>query len=68
MNLPEVAGRTLMVSHALFEHQCKVLLAEEQEKPLPNNALVDVLCNAVRLNREHLDTITSSVKFQNPSR
>jgi hypothetical protein len=53
VNLPEVAGDRLLVSHADFEQSCKVLLAEEQEKILPNNAIVSVLCDAVRLSREH---------------
>lgn len=61
--LPEVAGRMLLVTHAEFEHRCKVLLAEEQEKPLPNNALVDTLCNAVRLSREHVDAMSQGGKL-----
>jgi hypothetical protein len=32
---------------------CLVLLKEEQEKLRPDNALVAVLCDAVRLAREH---------------
>jgi hypothetical protein len=56
--LPEVAGRRLLTSHADFEHRCKVLLMEEQDKPLPNNALIDVLCNAIRLSREFVDAMS----------
>jgi hypothetical protein len=56
--LPEVAGRRLLVRHAQFERSCQVLLYEEERKLLPNNALVDVLCNSVRLSREHCDAMT----------
>ena len=51
MELPEVAGnmeRTLDD----FERACRVKLLEEQEKILPDNSLISVLCDAVRLKRE----------------
>lgn len=40
-----------------FERRCLVSLAEEQAEILPNNSLIDVLCNAVRLMRAHLDFV-----------
>jgi len=67
--LPEVAGRYLTVSHAQFEQSIKVLMAEEQDKPSPNNALVSVLCEAIRLSREHVDVMTRGMrKSPNPRR
>lgn len=51
--LPEVAGDSLPTTLAQFEQRCKVLLADEQEKPSPDNALIGLLCDAVRLAREN---------------
>lgn len=56
-SLPAVAGRQCLWSLREFAHHCRVSLRNEQEKPLPNNALIAVLCNAVRLAREHADSI-----------
>lgn len=47
-----VAGR-LDRSLADFERACLVHLADEQGRPSPNNALIAVLCDAVRLAREY---------------
>jgi hypothetical protein len=47
-----VAGERCEWSIADFEHRCLVLIENEQQKPLPDNALISVLCNAVRLARE----------------
>ena len=57
MQLPEVSGRVMTLSLAEFTHRCLVLLAEEQENPLPNNALISTLCEGVRLAREYEDHI-----------
>jgi hypothetical protein len=57
--LPKIAGRSLGCSLNEFERRCKVWLATEQEKPLPDNALVALLCDAVRLGREYGDTMTN---------
>src|SRR4029077_6841547 len=54
---PAIGGDRLEVSHADFERSCKVLLWEEQNKLDPSNAIVAVLCNAVRLSREHCTEI-----------
>lgn len=51
--LPAVAGERMDRSLAAYTRACRVLLAEEQERPNPNNALVAVLCDGVRLTREH---------------
>jgi len=47
-----VAGVYMDRSIADFRRACSVLIAEEQMKPLPNNALVAVLCDSIRLSRE----------------
>ncbi len=52
-----VAGRRLLVSLDEFERRCLTLIAEEQAKISPENALIDVLCNAVRLRREYVDAV-----------
>ena len=61
MNLPEVCGRIMPCSNADFERRCKVYLAREQEKPLPDNGLVALLCDAVRCVREYTDCATGKV-------
>ena len=48
-----VAGSHLTRSLADFERSCESRLAEEQEKLAPDNHLIAVLCDAVRLSREH---------------
>ena len=55
-DLPSVAGR-LDISIAEFEKRCLVHIRDEQEKIMPDNALIDTLCNAVRLCREYVDTV-----------
>lgn len=57
-DLPEVAGRVCEWSMAEFERRCRICIQREQEKPLPDNDLIAVLCNAVRLCREHSDRMT----------
>lgn len=52
-DLPAVGGGRLPTSLAEFERRCRVLLRDEQAKPNPDNALVDALCNGVRLAREY---------------
>ncbi len=59
--LPSVAGRRLSTSIADLENRCLVHLAEEQEKLMPDNALIAVLCDAVRLGREYADEMTGKV-------
>lgn len=50
-----VGGRRLLRSLADFERACKVHIAEEQDKLNPDNALIALLCDAVRLAREQED-------------
>lgn len=51
--LPEVAGEHCLRTMAEYERAAKYLLKEEQERPLPNNALIGFLCDTVRLAREN---------------
>lgn len=51
-SLPAVGGRFCEWSLNELEHRCLVTMLHEQEKPLPDNGLIAVLCNAVRLARE----------------
>lgn len=55
MELPKVEGRQMLTTISQHERACLVHLMEEQEKISPNNALVAVLCDSVRLCREYLD-------------
>jgi hypothetical protein len=48
-----VGGEFMERTLADFERACEVHIEEEQARPLPNNALIAVLCDAVRLSREH---------------
>lgn len=51
--LPEVGGDVMLSSLDNFEHRCKVHLADEQRKIAPDNSLIALICDAVRLCREH---------------
>jgi hypothetical protein len=55
--LPLVAGRRLVGTIEQHERACLCLLREEQEKILPDPCLVNVLCDAVRLAREYVDSV-----------
>lgn len=55
-HLPTVAGHfngTLQD----FERRCRVHLIHEQEKINPDNALIALLCDAVRVKREYCDYV-----------
>lgn len=56
--LPIVEGRRLDGTLEEFVRSCRVLLAEEQRRVAPNNALVSLLCDGVRLAREYDETMT----------
>lgn len=58
-DLPLVAGG-LEGNLATFERRCLLQLKEEQEKILPNNALIAVLCDAVRVKREYCQYVTGN--------
>jgi len=68
MELPEVAGRRMLMTHAQFERGCKLRLKEEQEKPSPDTHLVNLLCEAVRLSREHTDWATRPIGDEGASK
>ena len=55
-----VAGRVMTRSLADFERACSVLIKEENRKIAPDTALIGVLCDAVRLSREHADRATGA--------
>lgn len=52
MTLPAVAGR-MECSNAEFERRCLVMIMHEQERASPDNALIALLCDGVRLAREY---------------
>jgi len=52
LELPAVAG-IMACSNDNLEHRCLLHLKEEQDKILPNNALIATLCDAVRCIREY---------------
>lgn len=56
MNTPTsrslVAGVYMDRSIVDFQRSCEVHIAEEQRKPNPDNALIALLCDAVRCSRE----------------
>lgn len=52
--LPEVGGNALDRSIADFDRACRVLIGNEQRKLRPDNHLVAVLCDSVRLGREYV--------------
>lgn len=47
-----VAGDTITRTLAGFQQACAVHLVDEQAKPLPDNSLIALLADAVRLSRE----------------
>ena len=55
MNLPAVGGRTYDGTLNWFEHRCRVYIEAEQKKVAPDNGLIAVLCDAVRVAREYAD-------------
>lgn len=55
--LPAVGGRRLDCSVATYERRALLALKTEQEKIAPDNALIAVLCDAVRLGREYCDAM-----------
>lgn len=61
-HLPAVAGRRMTCSIAKLERRCRFLLKVEQEKILPDNQLIDALCNCVRMGREYCDHVKGSIK------
>ena len=60
--LPKVSGRRMTKSIAELERQCLVLLKDEQEKILPDNQIIDALCECVRMGREYCDYVQPDFK------
>lgn len=54
--LPSCVGR-LEITLAQFETRCQHLIQEEQQKPYCDNALIGVLCDAIRLKREYVEYV-----------
>ena len=52
----QVAGRRMLRALSVFERDCLQMIASEQEKLAPDNALIALLCDGVRLAREHTDS------------
>lgn len=50
-----------LASLAEFKHRCNVLIDDEQRKLSPDNALISVLCDAIRLTRENGQTLLRDV-------
>lgn len=65
--LPQVGGSIMEWSLEDFAHKCRFYLGEEQEKPSPDNGLVAVLCNAVRLAREQVKMAKSNLESRTPT-
>ena len=54
-SLPEVAGRRVVRGVEYLEKCARVCIEEEQARALPDNALIGVLADAVRLCRQYQD-------------
>lgn len=65
-HLPEVGGRRLDCSNSFFEQRCRVYLSQEQEKVAPDNGLIAILCDSVRLAREYADYVKDHVGSRVP--
>ena len=55
MGTPKVAGNSMNGTIADWERRVKLAIQREQERPLPDNATISVLCDAIRLSREYLN-------------
>lgn len=57
----QIEGNRCSTSLHEFEQECLVYIEEEQNKPNPDNALISLLCDAVRLKREHTELFRKTV-------
>jgi hypothetical protein len=57
--LPNVSGR-MECSNRELEHRCRLYIGLELEKIMPDNALISVLCDAVRCAREYSHAMQTS--------
>lgn len=53
--LPEVGSRRIDGTLEGLEHRARLAIGREQAKILPDNALIVVLCDTVRVAREYCD-------------
>jgi len=65
--LPAVGGRHMEQTIQEHERRCLVFLAEEQRKPSPDNALVALLCDSVRMGREYCDAVGAAAEHERMS-
>ena len=56
-DLPEVAGKHISGTLAFLERRARLEIGKEQAKIAPDNALIAVLCDTVRLVREQCDVL-----------
>lgn len=59
-----VAGDYLGTTLNVFKLRARRLIEQEQERVAPDNALIDFLCNAVRLAREHAAAMTAPIQTE----
>lgn len=52
-----VAGRAITRSLVDLHRAATACIVEENAKPLPDNAVIGVLCDTVRLIREYIDSL-----------
>ena len=61
VNLPAVGGRMIDCSLSDLKRRAKIYIAEEQNKIAPDNGLIALLCDTVRLAREQEDYMTGKL-------
>jgi hypothetical protein len=61
-----VAGQVMTKTLAEYERRALIFLQVEQEKLLPNNCLIDFLCESVRLKREYHNCFAFCRQQQSP--
>lgn len=61
--LPEVAGRMEM-THQFFQNACRLEIGRMQKLPNCDNAVIHLLCEAVRCSRECCELAKNSIKIQ----
>ena len=64
-NLPEVVGERVEGTLLDLDRRARRMIACEQEELCPDNALVAILCNTVRLIREHVLLVKERVASTN---
>lgn len=62
LSMPEVGGRMIDGTLNDLERRARLCIGLELEKIAPDNALIAVLCDTVRLVREHCDYVVFCVQ------